>query len=63
MFFLLGLGYVEILRRINMDTFCQNYFDKIKVGTHTLNNLLPDKRHTKYDIRQETVYPLPLASN
>ena len=49
-----GLGYVEILRCVNLDTlkvrrdfFSQKYFDKIKVGTHSLNNLLPDKRHTK----------------
>ena len=35
-----GLGYAEILRRVNLDTLnirrdstCQKYFDKIKVGT------------------------------
>ena len=55
-----GLGYAEILRRVNLDTLnvrresiCQKYFDKIKVGTHRLNYLLPDKRHTEYNIRQE----------
>ena len=44
-----GLGYTEILRRVNLDTLnvrrdsiCQKYFDKIKVGTHRLNYLLPD---------------------
>ena len=62
-----GLGYAEILRRVNLDTLnvrresiCQKYFDKIKVGTHRLNDLLPDKSHTKYYIRQANVYPLPV---
>ena len=63
-----GLGYAEILRRVNLDTLnvrresiCQTYFDKIKVGTHRLNYLLPDKRHTESNIRQENVYPLPVT--
>ena len=63
-----GLGYAEILRRINLDTLnvrrestCQKYFDKIKVGTHRLNYLLPDKRHTEYNIRQEILYLLPIT--
>ena len=56
------LGYAEILRRANLDTLnvrrdsiCQKYFDKIKVTTHRLNCLLPDKRHTVYNIRHENV--------
>ena len=63
-----GLGYEEILRRVNLDTLnvrrdsiCQKYFDKIKVGTHRLNYLLPDKRHIKYNVRQQNVYPLPVT--
>ena len=63
-----GLGYAEILRRINLDTLnvrrdsiCQKYFDKIKVGTHRLNYLLPDKRHIKYNVRQQNVYPFPVT--
>ena len=62
------LGYAEILRRVNLDTLnvrresiCPKYFDKIKVGTHRLNYLLPDQRHTEYNIRQENVYPLPVT--
>ena len=54
-----GLGYAEILRRVNLDMLnvrrdstCQKYFDKIKVDTHILNYLLPDKTHTEYNIRQ-----------
>ena len=53
-----GLGYAGILRRVTLDTLnvrrdsiCQNYFDKIQVGTRRLNYLLPDKRHTEYNIR------------
>ena len=49
-----GLGYTEILRRVNLDTLnvrrdsiCQKYFDKIKVDAHILNYPLPDKRHTE----------------
>ncbi|KAK2174675.1 hypothetical protein NP493_781g01004 [Ridgeia piscesae] len=63
-----GLGSAEILRRVNLDTLkvrrdslCQTYFCIIKVGTHRLNHLLPDKRHTKYNISQEHVYPLPVT--
>ena len=63
-----GLGYAEILRRVNLDTLnvrrdsiCQKYFDQIKVGTHRLNYLLPDKRHIKYNVRQQNVYPLPVT--
>ena len=63
-----GLDYAEILRRVNLDTLnvrrdsiCQKYFDKIKVGTHRLNYLLPDKRHIKYNVRQQNVYPLPVT--
>ena len=63
-----GLGYADILRHVNLDTLnvrrdsiCQNYFDKIKVGTRILNYLLPDKRHTEYNIIQEKVYPLPVT--
>ena len=63
-----GLGYAEILRRVNLDTLklrrdsiCQKYFEKIKVGTHRLNYLLPDKRHIQYNIRQQNVYPLPVT--
>ena len=62
------MGYAEILRRVNLDTLnvrrdsiCQTYFDKIKVGTHRLNYLLLDKRHTEYNIRQQNVYPLPVT--
>ena len=58
-----GLGYAEILRRVNPDTLnvrrdsiCQKYF-----GTHRLNDLLPDKRHTEYNIRRENLYPLPVT--
>ena len=47
-----------VLRRVNLDTLnvrrksiCQKYFYTIKVGTHRLNDLLPDKRHTEYNIR------------
>ena len=46
-----GLGYAEIRRRVNLDALNisrdnirQNYFDKIKVATHTLNYLLFDKK-------------------
>ena len=63
-----GLGYAEILRRVNLDTLnvrrdsiCQKYFDEIKVGKHILNYLLPDKRHIEYNIRQQRVYPLPVT--
>ena len=61
-----GLGYTEILRRVNLDTlnvtaFVKNILIKIKVGTHRLNYLLPDKRHTEYNIRQQNVYPLPVT--
>ena len=63
-----GLGYAEILRRVNLDTLnvrrdsiCQYYFDKIKVGTHRLNYLRPDKRHIKYNVRHQNVYPLPVT--
>ena len=64
----MNAGYAEILRRVNLDTLnvrrdsiCQKYFDKIKVGTHRLNYLLPDKRHIKYNVRQQNVYPLPVT--
>ena len=60
--------YAEILRRVNLDmlnvrrdSICQIYFDTIKVGTHRLNYLLPGKRHTEYNIRQQNVYPLPVT--
>ena len=63
-----GLGYEEILRRVNLDTLnvrrdsiCQHYFDSIKVGTHRLNYLLSDKRHTAYNIIQDNVYHLPVT--
>ena len=63
-----GLGYAEILRHVNLDTLnvrresiCQEYVDKIKVGTHILNYLLPDKRHSEYNIRHENVYPLSVT--
>ena len=58
-----GLGYAEILRRVNVrrDSICQKYFDNIKVGTHRLNYLLPDKRHIKYNVRQQNVYTLPVT--
>ena len=63
-----GLGYAEILRRVNLDTLnvrrdsiCQKYFDNIKVGTHILNYLLPDKIHIEYNITQQNVYPLPVT--
>ena len=58
-----GLGYSEIRRRVYLDTLNvrREYFDKIKVGTNRLNYLLPDKRHTEYNIRQENVYPLPVT--
>ena len=46
---------------VRRDSICQNYFDNIKVGTHRLNYLLPDKRHTEYNIRQENVSPLPVT--
>ena len=56
---------LEILRRVNLDTLnvrrdsiCHKYFVKIKVGTRILNDLLPDKRHTEYNIRQENVYQI-----
>ena len=46
-----GLGFAEILRSVNLDTLnvrresiCPKHFDKIKVGTHRLNDLLPDKK-------------------
>jgi len=62
------LGYAEILRLVNLDTLnlrrdstCQKYFDKIKVGTHRKKKLLPEKRHTEYNIRQVNVYPLPVT--
>ena len=62
------LGYAETLRRVNLDTLhvrreniSQKLFDKINVGAHRLNYLLPDKRHTGYNIRQENVYPLPVT--
>ena len=63
-----GLGYAEILRRVNLDTLkvrrdsiCKTYFDKIKAGTHILNYLLPDKRDAECNIRQENVYSLPVT--
>ena len=63
-----GLGYAELHRHVNLDTLnvrrdsiCQNYFDNIYVGTHRLHFLLPDKRHTEYNIRQENVHPLPVT--
>ena len=38
-----GLGYAEILRRVNLDTLnlrrdsiCQKYLDNIKISTHRL---------------------------
>ena len=37
---------------VRRESICQKYFDKIKVGTHRLNYLLRDKRHTEYNIRQ-----------
>lgn len=61
-------SYAEILTYVKLETLkarrdclCQKYFNKIKVSTHRLNYLLPDKRHTKYDIRQSNVYPLPIT--
>ena len=43
--------YARTLRRVNLDTLnvrrdsiCQQYFDKIKVGTHRLNYLLSYKK-------------------
>ena len=53
------MDYVEILRCFNLDplkvrwdSICQQYFDQIKVSAHRLNNLLPEKLHTEYNIRQ-----------
>ena len=60
-----GLGYAEILRRVNLDTLnvrrdsiCQKYFDKIKVDTHIT---LSAERHNEYKIIQQHVYPLPVT--
>ena len=63
------IGLREILRRVNLDTLnvrrdsilSKNILIKIKVGTHRLNYLLPDKRHIKYNVRQQNVYPLPVT--
>ena len=52
-----GFGYAEILRCVNLESL----IDKNNVGTHRLNYLLPDKRHTEYNIRRENVYPLPVT--
>jgi len=30
---------------VRRDSLCEQYFDKIKVGTHSIHRLLPDKRH------------------
>ena len=51
-----GFVYTEILRCVNLESL----IDKNNVGTHRLNYLLPDKRHTEYNIRRENVYPLPV---
>ena len=63
-----GLGYADILRLVNLDTLnvrrdiiFQKCYDNIKVGTHRLNYLLPDKRQSEYNIRRENVYPLPVT--
>ena len=46
-------GYVEC--NVRRDSICPKYFDKIKIGTHKLNYLLPDKRHIEYNIRRENM--------
>ena len=60
-----GLGYAEIPTHVNLDTLYvrrdstgHKYVDIIKVGPHILNYLLPDKRHTEYNIRRDNVYKL-----
>ena len=30
---------------VRRDSLCEQYFDKIKVGTHSIHCLLPDKRY------------------
>ena len=59
------MGYAWIRRGFKLDTvkvrwdsLCLNYFDNIKVFTHRLNHLLPDKGHNKYNSRQANVYPV-----
>ena len=61
-------SWIGIRRRVNLDTLnvrrnsiCLKCVNKIKVGTHRLNYLLSDKRHTEYNIKQQNVYPLPVT--
>ena len=41
------------------DHLCRKYFNDMKVNSHKLNHLLPDKRQVEYDLRPVNAYPLP----
>ena len=63
-----GLSYAETLRYANLDIqkgwggcLCQTSFDKIKVGTHRLHNLLRNQRITKYGIGEANADPLAVT--
>ena len=41
------------------DHLCRKYFNDMKVNSHKLNHLLPEKRQVEYDLRPVNAYPLP----
>ena len=43
------------------DGLCERYFNKMKVSSHKLNHLLPDKIYINYDTRHSNKYPLPIT--
>ena len=61
-----GFVYADILNCAKLVTLkvrreLQTYFGETKVHKHIFNHLLPDKRHTKYDITHGNGYPLPIT--
>ena len=40
------------------DHLCRKYFNDMKVNSHKLNHLLPEKRQVEYDLRPVNAYPL-----
>ena len=63
-----GMSYVDILNHINLSTLkerrdylCKKYFLNMQASSHTVNCLLPEKRHVDYDLRSVNMYPLPVT--
>ena len=63
-----GKSYVDILNdfglptlKERLDCLCERYSNKMKVRSHKLNHLLPDKRQIDYDIKHTNKFALPIT--